>query len=86
MMWIGWLPEQQFRRLHPIANNTRFVLLRGGEPGLSGVGDERSSFKVLTALDPDALDRAARAWAAQHASREEPVAIDGKHCRAGPRD
>ena len=29
---------------------------------------------------------AARAWAAQHASREEPVAIDGKHCRAGPRD
>ena len=34
--------------------------------------------KVLTALDPDALDRAARAWAAQHASRAEPVAIDGK--------
>ena len=35
--------------------------------------------KVLTALDPDALDRAARTWAAQHASRAEPVAIDGKH-------
>ena len=27
--WIGWIPEQQFRRLHLIANNTRFVLLPG---------------------------------------------------------
>ena len=42
-------------------------------------------FKVLTALDPDALDRAARAWAAQHASREEPVAIDGKYLRGAAR-
>ena len=25
--WIGWLPEQQFRRLHLIANNSRFVIL-----------------------------------------------------------
>lgn len=25
--WIGWKPEQQFRRLHLIANNTRFVIL-----------------------------------------------------------
>ncbi len=27
--WIGWLPEQQFRRLHLIANNARFVILPG---------------------------------------------------------
>ena len=27
--WIGWLPEQQFRRLHLIANNARFVVLPG---------------------------------------------------------
>ena len=25
--WIGWLPEQQFRRLHLLANNTRFVIM-----------------------------------------------------------
>ena len=25
--WIGWLPEQQFRRLHLLANNTRFVIV-----------------------------------------------------------
>ena len=25
--WIGWSAEQQFRRLHLIANNSRFVLL-----------------------------------------------------------
>ena len=25
--WIGWSPQQQFRRLHLIANNARFVLL-----------------------------------------------------------
>ena len=24
--WIGWSPEQQFRRLHLIANNARFVI------------------------------------------------------------
>ena len=41
--------------------------------------------KVLTALDPDALDRAARAWAAQHASPDEPVAIDGKSIRGAAR-
>ena len=27
--WIGWLPEQQFRRLHLIANNARFLVLPG---------------------------------------------------------
>ena len=27
--WIGWLPEQQFRRLHLIANNARFLILPG---------------------------------------------------------
>ena len=39
--WIGWSAEQQFRRLHLIANSSRFVLLtahRGGEPGLAGAG------------------------------------------------
>ena len=25
--WIGWSAEQQFRRLHLIANNSRFVIL-----------------------------------------------------------
>ena len=24
--WIGWLPEQQFRRLYLVANNSRFVI------------------------------------------------------------
>ena len=41
--------------------------------------------KVLTTLDPDALDRAARTWAAQYASGAEPVAIDGKHIRGAAR-
>ena len=41
--------------------------------------------KVLTALDPDALDRAARAWAEQQASRTDPVAIDGKSIRGAAR-
>ena len=27
--WIGWLPEQQFVRLHLIANNARFLILPG---------------------------------------------------------
>ena len=25
--WIGWVPEQQFRRLRLVANNTRFLIL-----------------------------------------------------------
>ena len=41
--------------------------------------------KVLTNLDPDALDRAARTWAAQQASRTDPVAIDGKYIRGAAR-
>ncbi len=28
--WIGWSAEQQFRRLHLIANNSRFVILTHG--------------------------------------------------------
>ena len=28
--WIGWPAEQQFRRLHLIANNSRFVILTPG--------------------------------------------------------
>lgn len=27
--WIGWTPEQQFRRLRLVANNTRFLVLPG---------------------------------------------------------
>ena len=30
--WIGWAPEQQFRRLRLVANNTRFLIL----PGFNG--------------------------------------------------
>ena len=41
--------------------------------------------KVLTRLDPDVLDRAARTWAAQQASRTDPVAIDGKYIRGAAR-
>jgi len=41
--------------------------------------------KVLTHLDPDVLDRAARTWAAQQASRTDPVAIDGKAIRGAAR-
>ena len=41
--WIGWLPTQQYRRLHLIANNTRFLILpgaTGSESGLAGAGAE----------------------------------------------
>ncbi len=31
--WIGWAPEQQFRRLYLVANNTRFLLLPGYNGG-----------------------------------------------------
>ena len=41
--------------------------------------------KVLTRLDPDVLDCAARTWAAQQASRTDPVAIDGKYIRGAAR-
>ena len=40
---IGWSAQQQFRRLHLIANNARFVILTaapGGELGLAGAGAE----------------------------------------------
>ena len=34
--WIGWTPEQRLRRLHLVANNTRFVILPGcSEPNLA---------------------------------------------------
>ena len=42
-------------------------------------------FKVLVALDPDVLDRAARTWAAQHSRAAEPVAIDSKRIRGAAR-
>ena len=34
--WIGWAPQQQWRRLHLIANNTRFAMLQaaGRHPNL----------------------------------------------------
>ena len=28
--WVGWAPEQQFRRLHLVANNCRFLVLPAG--------------------------------------------------------
>ena len=31
--WTGWKPQQQFRRLEMVANNTRFLIL--SEPGSS---------------------------------------------------
>ena len=40
---------------------------------------------ILTALDPDVLDRAVRTWAAQRSAGEEPVAIDGKSVRGAAR-
>ena len=40
---------------------------------------------ILTALDPDVLDRAVRTWAAQRSAGEEPVAIDGKSIRGAAR-
>ena len=40
---------------------------------------------ILTALDPDVLDRAVRTWAAQRSTGEEPVAIDGKTVRGAAR-
>ena len=40
---------------------------------------------ILTALDPDVLDRAVRTWAAQRSAGQEPVAIDGKSVRGAAR-
>ena len=43
--WIGWLPEQQFRRLHLIANNARFLILpecAAAKPRFAGAGAEPS--------------------------------------------
>ena len=43
--WIGWLPEQQFRRLHLIADNARFLVLPGcaaAEPRFAGARAESS--------------------------------------------
>ena len=38
--WIGWTPEQQFRRLRLIANNCRFLVLpRGRAPNLAELAD-----------------------------------------------
>ena len=42
--WIGWASEQQFRRLHLVANNTRFLIL----PGFNG-GNVASKGAVLVA-------------------------------------
>ena len=39
--WIGWERERQFRRLHLIANNNRFLVLPGyavPNPGVAGAG------------------------------------------------
>ena len=30
--WIGWAPEQRFRRLRLVANNTRFLILPDARP------------------------------------------------------
>ena len=41
--WIGWSREQQFSRLHLIANNSRFAVLEegpGSEPGVAGARAE----------------------------------------------
>ena len=63
--WLDGLPEQQFRRLHPIANNARFLVLPGFRvPNLAS--------RVL------GLSARRRRWAA---SRQEPggtLALDGK--------
>ena len=47
-------------------------------------GPDEHAGKLL-ALDPDVLDRAVRAWAAQRSTGEEPVAIDGKSVRGAAR-
>ena len=53
--WIGWAPEQQFRRLHLVANNTRFLIL----PGFSG-GNLASRVLSLSLRRLSADMRAAR--------------------------
>ena len=40
---------------------------------------------ILTALDPDVLERAVRTWAPQRSAGQEPVAIDGKCVRGAAR-
>ncbi len=52
--WIGWTAEQQFRRLHLIANNSRFVILHPrGMPNLAsrvlGLSLRRLSADIETA-------------------------------------
>ena len=53
--WIGWAPEQQFRRLHLVANNTRFLIL----PGFNG-GNLASRVLSLSLRRLSADMRAAR--------------------------
>ena len=51
--WIGWLPEQQFRRLHLIANNARFVILPGcGAANLASRVLGLSVRRVRQRIDP----------------------------------
>ena len=58
--WIGWSAEQQFRRLHLVANNSRFVILGPrGEPNLAspvpGLSSRRLSANIQAAHGYPAL-------------------------------
>ena len=60
--WLGWLPEQQFRRLHLIAGNTRYLVLPGFRaPNLAtrvlGLSARRRRWAGWTSRHPGAADR-----------------------------
>ena len=86
--WVGWAPEQQFRRLHLVANNCRFLVLPAGRvPNLASralalslrrLSDDMEAVfghPVLLAetfVDPS---RFTGAW--------QPILIEASHQRAG---
>jgi len=50
--WIGWSPARQFRRLHLIGNNSRFVILTPGRvPTLASRGLGLSLRRVSAAIE-----------------------------------
>ena len=57
--WVGWSREQQFSRLHLIANNSRFAVLEAGRvPNLAS-----RALCTTCATSPTTRTAAGRTWA-----------------------
>ena len=72
--WIGWSGKEQFRRLHLIGNNTRFLVL--GAPGVFPNLASRALSAMTRRLSAD--------WAAEHGTGM-PLASLGFHDQNGER-